>query len=132
MKFLKISRVFVLLMMVALSLQLASLVYAGGNGTVPITLELQDVKNGNFGSHQKYIHQVSIGLLDKTLAETQYLILYFCDDQFIKEYKNQTLPYSFLINLAGKTVGTHEIRIDIEDGNDNVLASETISVNVVR
>jgi hypothetical protein len=71
----------------------------------------------------------------RSLEESQTLsgplkVLYYLDDRFEEEYTVDVLPFSFQRNLAGQLSGVHTIRIDIEDGGENVLARQTTEVIV--
>jgi len=64
-------------------------------------------------------------------ASAVYNILYYLDERYETEFKNERLPFSFKRNLRGQESGRHEIRVDMEtlDGK-TVLSTEKITVYV--
>ena len=65
-------------------------------------------------------------------SQSAHNVLYFLDDRFEAEFKAVTLPFSFKRNFRGQSPGVHTVRIDIEDGNDNVLATSMVTFEVIR
>ena len=54
---------------------------------------------------------------DKKYSNSKgYLIIYYLDGRYIKEFPSKRLPFVLERNLSGQLPGEHIIRIDIEDG----------------
>lgn len=68
--------------------------------------------------------------VEETTSSQRYNVLFYLDDRMFVTLKNQTLPAANAVNLRGQLPGRHEIRVDIEDGDSNVLTTEKIAVNV--
>lgn len=84
------------------------------------------------GTDETNIYRFTVNLTEKTAADpTPYTIIYFLDDQPIEQWLNQTLPFSFERNFKGLNAGPHTIKIDIEDANNTVIATDSVTINVI-
>jgi len=95
-----------------------------------IAIDVKARINHDLAKFEQKIYTVSVEGQDKKAPASQYLVLFFLDDVFVREFQNQTIPFSFDVNLDGQLEGSHDIRIDVEDGHDNILASATTRINI--
>lgn len=103
--------------------------------SVPALLELKLIKGepDNRGTDIKNVYAIEINPLDKALGNMKGgAILYYLDGHFVEKFSSQTLPFSFKRNFSGQTTGVHEIKIEIEGANEEILASGKIKLEVVN
>ena len=93
------------------------------------TLEPKDDK----GTDVTNIYTFNVNFADAKYANNNiYTIMYFEDGRPLEEFKGQRLPFVLKRNYKGLEAGDHKIRIDIEDGKGNVLATNLTTVHVTH
>ena len=97
----------------------------------PISLELINEAKDDKGTDVSNIYNLTVNFADPIYAnDNLYTIMYFVDDRPLEEFKGQRLPYSLKRNYKGLEDGDHQVKIDVEDGKGNVLATKTATVHV--
>ena len=97
----------------------------------PIRLDLINEPKDDKGTDVSNIYNLAVNFADAQYAnDNLYTILYFIDNRPLEEFKGQRLPFSLKRNYKGLEDGSHQIKIDVEDGKGNVLASNTATVHV--
>ncbi len=86
----------------------------------------------NKGTQVKNIHEFRIDLIAGTnVTEGPYDIAYYLNGRQIERYKESFLPFAFKQNFKGQQPGTYEVRIEVIDQNNQVLASQIQSIEVI-
>ena len=97
----------------------------------PIALSLDKESKDQRGTDVTNIYNLTVNFADaKYSNDNVYTIMYFIDDRPLEEFKGQRLPFTLKRNYKGLAEGDHEIKIDVEDGKGNVLATKTATVHV--
>lgn len=104
------------------------------SSTFPILLiTKRPVELKRMTTYNQNVHEFVVDFESPAYAtDQQYIIQYWLDGRRIKDFENQTLPFSFKRNLLGQLGGPHEITIKIEDNQENIVAEKTIVVQVIR
>lgn len=103
--------------------------------SVPALLELKLTKGepDNRGTNIKNVYEIEINSTNQAIKNMKgCVILYYLDGRFVEEFKSQGLPFSFKRNFSGQIIGVHEIKIQMEGANEDVLANGTITFEVVN
>lgn len=97
----------------------------------PITLNLDKEPKDTRGTDVTNIYNLTVSFADpKYSSENLYTIMYFVDNLPLEEFKGQRLPFILKRNYKGLVEGNHQIKVDVEDGKGNVLATNTTTVHV--
>ena len=97
----------------------------------PIRLDLINEPKDDKGTDVSNIYNLTVNFADAQYAnDNLYTIMYFIDNRPLEEFKGQRLPFYLKRNYKGLEDGSHQIKIDVEDGKGNVLASNTATVHV--
>lgn len=67
---------------------------------------------------------------DLIAPEKDYNVVFYVDDKPVRQFDNVRLPFSFSRDFRGRGTGTYKVRLDIEDLEGNVVASQTTQVSV--
>ncbi len=103
------------------------------NTSFPVEITLKTQSPDAQGTDVTNIYVIKINFADETFRTSeQYTIVYFLDGRRILEYTQKALPFSFMRNLRGQRAGVHEIKIEIEDNDENVIARKMMPVTVVH
>lgn len=99
----------------------------------PLSIQMnkQQEEPDKKGTDVTNIYTIEVSALAGAESNKEYLIVYYLDGRFEEDF-SATLPYSFKRNFKGHVAGQHEIKIDIEDGQNNILATQTMIINVVK
>lgn len=99
----------------------------------PLKLEARKPQIAVTGIDMRNIYDFTVDFDgDQYRTSAVYTILYSIDHQRVKEFENQTLPFSFKRNLKGQPAGIHTITLEIEDMEQNILARQETVINVVK
>lgn len=99
----------------------------------PIKIELAPEPPDKKGTDVTNIKRIHVDYADPNMANNaKFTILFYVDGLRVEELKNQPLPLDMKRNFKGWRSGSHEIKIVIEGGNETILASQTVKVNVVH
>jgi hypothetical protein len=97
-----------------------------------VKLSVEQALIDNKGTDTTNIYQFTVSLQDTPAVDkTPYTIVYYFDDQPSWQWVNQTLPFSFQRNFKGLPAGNHTVKIDIEDQNNNVVGTDSVTINVI-
>jgi hypothetical protein len=96
-----------------------------------IKLSAEKAKKDRQGTDTAETHAFSVGFAEKDRTDTVgYTVIYFLDGQPLSQWTQQTIPFSFKRNFKGLEPGEHTIKIDVEDANNTVVATDSIRINV--
>ena len=99
----------------------------------PIILNLDKESKDQRGTDVANIYNLTVNFADAQYAnDNPYTIMYFVDDRPLEEFKGQRLPFVLKRNYKGLAEGDHQIKIDVEDGKGDVLATAAATVHVHR
>lgn len=82
------------------------------------------------GTDVENIYNFTVDYTDGIARESVYNVLFYLDEIYSAEYKNVKLPYRFSRDFKGQTDGSHEIRVDLEDGDLTIVGRKVIAVQV--
>lgn len=98
-----------------------------------ITLGLHQREADNKGTDVTNIYAITVALESPTAYTksytNKYTIVYYVDGR-MTEAMAGSLPFSFERNYKGLLPGSHEIKVEVEDGADHVLARKNIQIDV--
>ncbi|MBZ0165888.1 MAG: hypothetical protein K8I00_03705 [Candidatus Omnitrophica bacterium] len=108
--------------------------------TVVSELRSQDIRVNtkkrpvdNKGTNVRNVHTITVDMQENLLSpDESYNLVYFFNGKPVWQFSNVRLPYTFTRDYRGQRPGTHTIKIDIEDDEGNVLATQSSSIQVVR
>lgn len=128
----------ILVLAAIVSISLANLSYAQSAPpapaeaavTFPIKLQMIREPLDEKGTDTTNIYTIQVDYAGpKGVVPQPCTIIYFLDDRFEEEFKNQALPFFFRRDFKGQLPGQHVIRIEIEDAKENNLATATLDIN---
>jgi hypothetical protein len=94
-----------------------------------ISIKLSGESGDKKGTDVLDVYNVRIDFANKQdINSNAYNIIYYLDDIFQDQFKNQTLPFVFKKNFKGQRTGKHVIRIVLEDQKETQVAENSAVV----
>lgn len=98
-----------------------------------IEFKSKEFKKDNLGTRVANIHTFDVDFKNKERVDRQtYIVVLYINERPITQFENVRLPYSFDWNFNAMQAGHYVIKIDIEDLEGNLLATQETSVEVSR
>ena len=92
-----------------------------------INVSIERYEDSTQAQQKIFMINVNSATLSSNLS---YTILFYLDNRYVQEFKNQVLPFYFKENFSGQLPGDHQIKIEVEDNNGHVLAAATVPLNI--
>ena len=104
------------------------LLWAAMTVSAALTLDLKVEQNAKLSADsQQEIYTLSVSLAGQTAPRT-YHVAYDLDGVYRKEFQNQTVPFLFNDNFSGLAPGDHTVKVDLDDANNRVVATQTVHI----
>ena len=98
-----------------------------------INLTLLKEPEDQRGTDVTNIYNIKVDYTSPESVQNQiYDAAYFVDGRLAEEFKSRSLPFTLKRNFKGLVSGTHEIKIEILDSQEQVLAAKTVTLEVVH
>ncbi len=93
-----------------------------------VRLNIDKMKRDELGTDVQNIFVITVDPIGS--SQSTYTVIYYLDDLFVEEFKGRTLPFTFRRNLKGVTRGAHTIKVEIENDNNDIVATQEKRVRV--
>ena len=98
--------------------------------SVAISVSTQRMKPDDRGTDVSNIYTISVDCKDKRNNGTSFNIFYYLDGVYVEKFNGQMLSFSFTRNFKGQLDKSHEIRIDLEDKDQRIVARQVVLIDV--
>ncbi|MBZ0166147.1 MAG: hypothetical protein K8I00_05010 [Candidatus Omnitrophica bacterium] len=83
------------------------------------------------GSQVKSVYTFTVDVKENLLAPDKvYVVVYYLDDEPMKQFEKVRLPFSFTMDYRGHRSGSHTVKLDIEDTEGNLLATQKTNISI--
>ena len=96
-----------------------------------IQLKSRKFKRDKLGTKTKNVFSFNVDFKEKERTDdSSYVIVLYLNDKPITQFEKVNIPYTFDWSFRAMHSGVYKVKIDIEDLQGNLLATQETSVNV--
>jgi hypothetical protein len=97
---------------------------------IGLKLTLTKMKPDDKGTDVSNIYTIAVEYQNQEPDGLPYNIIYYLDGNYVEEFRNQTLPFSFTRDFRGQLEKPCDIRIDLESPELKIVGRQTATVTV--